>query len=502
MSKGCYVVVNGTTKKVKKKYVVVDGVTKKVKKKYVVVSQRTAPAVELPEGYVQLDYVESTGSQYVDTDFKPNQSTRVLMDVDVLSMGSSDRYLFGARVAYLNAAMYIASTSGNNSWHVGYADNMQPISDQCTGRHTIDYNQNSVAIDEVSHSFTVGTYAPNYNMLLFACSQAGTAIANMYAIMRLYFCKLYDNGTLVRNYIPCKNPSGTVGLYDTVNNNFVSSGTSIDLVAGTEQGNATRLVYEAVKPVASTAPASGVSYTNGLSGLTAAQVSSFAEAISNNTGITKDTSTVYIDSDEHYKLSIGDQVTLSLDGTNYAFDIIGFNHDKLTSATAYGVATATGRAGMTLQMHGVFNIAYPMNSSETTVGGWKGSNMRISTMARMKGYLPSAWQSVIKPTNKTSGVEGGCPNDVETVSDSCFLLAEIEVFGDHEESAYGEGYQYAYYKAGNSRVKIGGGDRRVWWERSPFAYNGDYFCCVGSYGSTGHGSANATGYYVAFAFCV
>lgn len=37
MSKGCYVVVNGTTKKVKKKYVVVDGVTKKVKKKYVVV---------------------------------------------------------------------------------------------------------------------------------------------------------------------------------------------------------------------------------------------------------------------------------------------------------------------------------------------------------------------------------------------------------------------------------------------------------------------------------
>lgn len=209
---------------------------------YVVVNQSTVPAVDLPTGYTQLDYVEGTGDQYVDTGFKPNQNTRLQMDVDVLSMGSSDRFLFGARAAYQDTAIYLASTSGNSSWLVGYADDVQTISDQCTGRHTIDYNQNTITIDDISHSFTVTTFAPDYNMYLFACNQSGTAIANKYAIMRLYSCKIYDNGTLASNYIPCKNASGTAGLYDLVNSSFVSSATSIDLVAGTAQGNAVKKV--------------------------------------------------------------------------------------------------------------------------------------------------------------------------------------------------------------------------------------------------------------------
>ena len=155
-------------------------------------------------------------------------------------------------------------------------------------------------------------------------------------------------------------------------------------------------VLKAKGPTASLTAQSGVSYTNGLNGLEADVISLFSAAISNNINITNETSVIYLDNgDIHRKVSIGDQVTLSLNGTNYYFDVIGFNHDTLTTSTAYGAATKTGKAGITFQMHDLFATYYPMNSSNTNSGGWKSSNMRTSTMASMKGYLPAAWQTAI-----------------------------------------------------------------------------------------------------------
>ena len=255
-------------------------------------------------------------------------------------------------------------------------------------------------------------------------------------------------------------------------------------------------------PTASLEAQSGVSYTNGLNGLEADVISLFSAAISNNSDITNETSVIYLDNgDIHRKVSIGDQVTLSLNGTNYAFDIIGFNHDTLTDTAAYGEETATGKAGITFQMHDLFATTYKMNSSTTNSGGWKSSAMRTSTMATMKGYMPAAWQTAIKPVNKASGLGGGSSSGTETVSDSCFLLAEIEIFGSTKYSVSGEGTQYAYYKAGNSASKNKGGSAYSWWERSHYSGFRKNFCIVDS---GGHKYINDASYSrgVAFGFCV
>ena len=255
-------------------------------------------------------------------------------------------------------------------------------------------------------------------------------------------------------------------------------------------------------PTASLTAQSGVSYTNGLNGLEADVISLFSALISNNSDITNETSVIYLDNgDIHRKVSIGDQVTLSLNGTNYAFDIIGFNHDTLTTSTAYGATTKTGKAGITFQMHDLFANAYNMNSTNTNSGGWKSSAMRTSTMATMNGYLPSAWQSIIKPVNKASGTGGGSSSGTETVSDSCFLLAEIEIFGSIKYSVSGEGTQYAYYKAGNSKVKNKNGSASYWWARSPVSGNGNSFCLVTMNGAAAFSNPTLKP-LIAFAFCV
>ena len=255
-------------------------------------------------------------------------------------------------------------------------------------------------------------------------------------------------------------------------------------------------------PTASLTAQSGITYTNGISGISAEKMSLYAELISNNTSITNKTSVVYIDDGaNHYKVSIGDQVTLSLNGTNYAFDVIGFNHDTLTTSTAYGANTKTGKAGITFQMHDLFEKFYVMNSASTNSGGWKNSTMRTSTMATMKSYLPSAWQTVIKPVNKASGIGGGSTSGTETVSDSCFLLAEIEIFGSTTYSVSGEGTQYAYYKAGNSKVKNMSGYASHWHGRSPRSGYTEGFCMVDYDGDAA--TSNVTVHPgIAFGFCV
>ena len=53
----------------------------------------------------------------------------------------------------------------------------------------------------------------------------------------VYKCRLYDNGVLVRNFVPCKRTSDSVvGMYDTVNDVFYTNAGTGDFTAG---GNVT-----------------------------------------------------------------------------------------------------------------------------------------------------------------------------------------------------------------------------------------------------------------------
>ena len=253
---------------------------------------------------------------------------------------------------------------------------------------------------------------------------------------------------------------------------------------------------------AKTTATSGVSYTNGLSGISQDDLARYARAISNNSGITNATSTVYIDDgNKHYKLSVGDTVSISVNSASYSFRIMGFNHDTLSSSTAYGAATATGKAGISFQMVDCLNTTYQMNSSNTNSGGWNGCALRSTLQSTIKNTMPAAWRNIIKTVSKKSGTGGGSSSGTQTTSDDLFLLSEIEIFGSRSYSVSGEGEQYAYYKAGNSRVKKVNGSAYWWWERSPFSGDSSYFCYVSNSGDAG---SNGAGYSsgVAFGFCV
>lgn len=195
--------------------------------------------------------------------------------------------------------------------------------------------------------------------------------------------------------------------------------------------------------------------------------------------------------------AIGDQKNITVNGVTYAVDIIGFDHDTPTSTSDYG----RSKAGITFQLHDLLATTYKMNNSNTNSGGWKSSVMRTSTMTTLLSRLASDLKAVIVPVDKVSGTGGGSSSGTETVSDSLFLLADIEVFGSANYSVSGEGTQYAYYKNGGSKIKKKSGSPVGWWLRSPHSGNSNRFCDVTPGGGAYYNFAGAS-FGLSFGFCV
>ena len=188
--------------------------------------------------------------------------------------------------------------------------------------------------------------------------------------------------------------------------------------------------------------------------------------------------------------SVGDTKTIKLKDVSYTAQIIGFNHDT---------KIAGGKAGITFQLVDCLNTYYKMNSSATNDSGWKNSEMR-SSMSEFIGQLGEDLQSVIKAVNKLTSA-GDRSATINTTSDKLFLLSEVEIFGSTKYSYAGEGSQYDWYKAGNTKVKKVNGSASYWWERSPRINNTGNFCAVGRDGSADIGAAS-NDYGVSFGFCV
>lgn len=187
---------------------------------------------------------------------------------------------------------------------------------------------------------------------------------------------------------------------------------------------------------------------------------------------------------------VGNYKNMTINGKAYRIDIIGKNHDTYA---------AGGTAPLTFQMHDCYDTTYQMNSSNTNSGGWNSCAMRSTHLPAILNLMPAEVKAAIKEVQKKTSA-GSQSSSIQTTNDKLFLLSEIEIFGSTTYSFAGEGTQYAYYQAGNSKVKNRSGSAHYWWERSPYSSNSAAFCSVNSNGTANATSASASR-GVAFGFC-
>lgn len=186
-----------------------------------------------PEGYTQVEYIESTGTQRINTGIKPYGNTHVTVDIQISDAQTTEGHLFSVTGnKYFVVSFNPRLTAWWRTRHGSSALTSFPASANTRGRCIVDKNQNITTVNEEIVTLPEADFSLNYNMNLFCRNASGQF--NAFLSAKLYSCQIYDNGLLVRDFVPCIDPEGTVGLYDLAGGTFYGNSGTGAFTAGPE----------------------------------------------------------------------------------------------------------------------------------------------------------------------------------------------------------------------------------------------------------------------------
>lgn len=195
----------------------------------------TPTAVTLPAGYTQIEYLQSSGTQHIDTGFKPNNNSKIVTTLQYVSSSSGNKFCLGARTSNNVGRFSLGYSFGSGGgWFFGHGASVTTVNTTSspTDKTSVVIDKNVCTIAGQSATATPSTFSTTQNLVLFADNEGGKVGQN--GAIKLYDCSIYDNGTLVRNFVPARNSSGTLGLYDTVNGTFYTNQGSGTFTAGAD----------------------------------------------------------------------------------------------------------------------------------------------------------------------------------------------------------------------------------------------------------------------------
>ena len=201
----------------------------------------------LPNEYQEVEYIESTGTQYIDTGYCPYKtktevkfkytgSSNVSGVYILASWTSNNRYYPVAYTGTINGTTYNQfRTADKNNIYTNLGAYNSEV-------HSVIYNdeENKVYFDNILKTTVTDLDTPNTNSIYLFAMHGSTGAENS-SSCRIFSVKLMDKitNTIARNFIPCYRKSDNeIGMYDLVSNQFyTNAGTGVFLM-GTEVNKA------------------------------------------------------------------------------------------------------------------------------------------------------------------------------------------------------------------------------------------------------------------------
>ena len=307
-----------------------------------------------------VEYIESTGSQWIDTGVCGKSTIGIVADVMVLNSagsscligersGGNDKLAFWINNSYKTA---INCGSLDSGWQGGSIQNTRCVISNENSRLYVNGN--------MLYNGANQTFSSSLTMTLFFLRTSATALdkaSNRPLCARIYGLEIYDSGDLVRDFRPCRvtitdSASGTSetkhGLWDAVNDVFygdLSGGT--DFTAGAQLG-----VVGAVSSFTASVARRTVTYTFRLANLDASQPSSV-------------TLWVGPSNDENALVQVGNAVTVTSPDTDYTFT---HTFDDFETTYYAQLRSTNAAAGSSTR-----SAIIPAKTLDTTTYTWKNS---------------------------------------------------------------------------------------------------------------------------------
>ena len=197
--------------------------------------------VSLPPGYTQVEYIESTGTQYINTGVIGRAGIATALDFTIISGNLDDFIPMGCVLPNWSPRCYLVALQNGAFWsyalgewqfsNVSASAGVRYLVETSLGANLQTMKVNGTTVKTTSDSSPIDT---GLNVYLFGNNYSNSHIAS--GTMRVYSCKIYEGGTLVRDFIPCINQNGEAGLYDLVNGVFYGNSGSGEFAIGPVAG--------------------------------------------------------------------------------------------------------------------------------------------------------------------------------------------------------------------------------------------------------------------------
>ena len=197
----------------------------------------------------EYNYIAAEKGAYIDTGIKPTDKTRVVMDVYV---NGGREYWFGAWDTDWNRDVFALGNDKNGEYseiYAGYGNQGGGLGDGSlvsNGYHTVELDEGAVKIDGTAvKQYNTEDFSLDNPLYLFAQNRAGSATAYAdQSTIHCYGCEIYEDGTLVRKFVPFGNNEGVAGFMDVVNGVFYGNSGNAQMTAL----NDTHTIIEQINP--------------------------------------------------------------------------------------------------------------------------------------------------------------------------------------------------------------------------------------------------------------
>lgn len=199
----------------------------------------------IPSEYTEVEYIESTGTQYINTNIIPTDTTGVEAKITICNDNNWDNVFIGCRETGTGENRYWIDVdwTGTDTIIFGFNGNT-PTNDRYflkgsdVGKSFIismNYmNDRTGKINGITYDTTISSktlVSMSKPMYIFAGNRSGYA-AYQYS-GKLYNLKITDGTNVIRNFVPCYRKSDNVaGLYDLVNSTFYTNQGTGNFIVG------------------------------------------------------------------------------------------------------------------------------------------------------------------------------------------------------------------------------------------------------------------------------
>ncbi len=205
-----------------------------------IIANNVAPASTTNQpGYTQLEYIESDGNSWIETNVNATNNSSVEIKFVLLNKDGFPA-VFGARETMESRAFNVWGILPNGALGINIGNLGQvelEISPQIGTEYTLSMSATNLTVNGMSKSISnVSSFTTPGGVWVFntnGANASGGGDSNRILVGKIYYVKMYNNGVLALNLIPAKrNSDSAIGMYDTVTKTFFTNAGSGTFTAG------------------------------------------------------------------------------------------------------------------------------------------------------------------------------------------------------------------------------------------------------------------------------